>query len=126
MPTPHPDLLLVEQIRSGKPDAWNALIEQYEGRHAKFGEVLFKKARKLTRRYVQPQPNPLTGKVEELDFDVILEIWFDSEADLKEAMQGIATSGLIDQVRESGAKLFASSANPAFTVLEYESPVGRG
>lgn len=99
-------------------------IEQYEGRHAKFGEVLFKKARKLTRRYVQPQPNPLTGKVEELDFDVILEIWFDSEADLKEAMEGIATSGLIDQVRESGARLFATTNLPAFTVLEYESPVG--
>ena len=36
MPTPHPDLLLVEQIRSGKPDAWNALIEQYEGRLLSF------------------------------------------------------------------------------------------
>src|SRR3972149_2652713 len=34
--TPHPDLLLVEQIRSGKPDAWNALIEQYEGRLLSF------------------------------------------------------------------------------------------
>lgn len=99
-------------------------IEQYEGRHAKFGEVLFKKARKLTRRYVQPQPNPLTGKVEELDFDVILEIWFETEADLKEAMAGIPASGLMEQVVESGARLFATSANPAFTVLEYESPVG--
>ncbi|MFT4027307.1 MAG: EthD domain-containing protein [Novosphingobium sp.] len=99
-------------------------IEQYEGRHAKFGEVLFKKAKKLTRRYVQPQPNPLTGKVEELDFDVILELWFENEADLKAAMAGIPTSGIMDEVRESGARLFASSANPAFTVLEYESPVG--
>lgn len=99
-------------------------IAQYEGEHAKYGEMLFKKARKLTRRYVQPQPNPLTGQVEELDFDVILEIWFDSEDDLKEAMRGIATSGMMEEVRESGARLFASSANPAFTVLEYESPVG--
>jgi RNA polymerase sigma-70 factor (ECF subfamily) len=30
--TPHPDTLLVEQIRSGKPEAWNSLIGQYEGR----------------------------------------------------------------------------------------------
>lgn len=29
---PHPDSLLVEDIRSGKPEAWNALIAQYEGR----------------------------------------------------------------------------------------------
>jgi RNA polymerase sigma-70 factor (ECF subfamily) len=29
---PNPDMLLVKQIRAGKPDAWNALIGQYEGR----------------------------------------------------------------------------------------------
>jgi RNA polymerase sigma-70 factor, ECF subfamily len=34
--TPHPDMLLVEQIRSGKPEAWNALIAQYEGRLLSF------------------------------------------------------------------------------------------
>jgi RNA polymerase sigma-70 factor (ECF subfamily) len=34
--TPHPDMLLVEQIRSGKPEAWTALIAQYEGRLLSF------------------------------------------------------------------------------------------
>lgn len=34
--TPHPDMLLVEQIRAGAPDAWNALIAQYEGRLLSF------------------------------------------------------------------------------------------
>ena len=34
--TSHPDMLLVEQIRSGQPDAWNALIAQYEGRLLSF------------------------------------------------------------------------------------------
>jgi RNA polymerase sigma-70 factor (ECF subfamily) len=34
--TPHPDVLLVEQIRSGAPDAWNTLIAQYEGRLLSF------------------------------------------------------------------------------------------
>ncbi len=29
---PNPDQLLVEEIRQGKPDAWNNLIAQYEGR----------------------------------------------------------------------------------------------
>jgi RNA polymerase sigma-70 factor, ECF subfamily len=37
MPEPaHPDMLLVEQIRAGKPDAWNSLIAQYEGRLLSF------------------------------------------------------------------------------------------
>src|SRR6266403_2114229 len=34
--TPHPDMLLVEQIRAGQPDAWNVLIAQYEGRLLSF------------------------------------------------------------------------------------------
>jgi RNA polymerase sigma-70 factor (ECF subfamily) len=34
--TPHPDMLLVEQIRAGEPDAWNMLIAQYEGRLLSF------------------------------------------------------------------------------------------
>jgi RNA polymerase sigma-70 factor (ECF subfamily) len=34
--TPHPDTLLVEQIRAGQPDAWNVLIAQYEGRLLSF------------------------------------------------------------------------------------------
>ncbi len=31
-----PDTLLVQQIRTGKPDAWNTLIAQYEGRLLSF------------------------------------------------------------------------------------------
>jgi RNA polymerase sigma-70 factor (ECF subfamily) len=35
---PHADALLVKQIRAGKPDAWNSLIAQYEGRLLSFVE----------------------------------------------------------------------------------------
>ena len=35
---PNPDSLLVEDIRQGKPDAWNRLIAQYEGRLLSFVE----------------------------------------------------------------------------------------
>ena len=34
----NPDVLLVEEIRAGKPDAWNRLIAQYEGRLLSFVE----------------------------------------------------------------------------------------
>jgi len=34
--TLHPDMLLVEQIRSGRPEAWSTLIAQYEGRLLSF------------------------------------------------------------------------------------------
>ena len=99
-------------------------INRYEGHHAKFGERLFTKAQRFVRRYVQPQRNPLTDKVVEGDFDVIMEIWWNSQEDYQEAMQGIASSGLIDEIRMSGEKLFASQNIPAFTVVEYDSNMG--
>jgi RNA polymerase sigma-70 factor, ECF subfamily len=34
--TLNPDVLLVQQIRTGKPEAWNSLIGQYEGRLLSF------------------------------------------------------------------------------------------
>lgn len=96
-------------------------IEMYEGHHARFGEKLFSKARRFVRRYVRPTTNPLTGEIVEMDFDVIMEIWWDSREDHEEAMKSIATSGLIDEIRRSGERLFASQNNPAFTVDERDS-----
>ena len=105
----HPDLTM------------QAFVERYESHHARLGETLFVKARRFVRRYVQPETNPLTGETRELDFDVIMELWWDSREDYREAMRGIAASGLLDQVRASGASLFASQDNPAFTVIEHDS-----
>jgi hypothetical protein len=109
----HPDLTMA------------AFIDRYENHHAKFGEVLFAKAARFVRRYVQPQRNPLTGETAELDFDVIMEIWWNSQADFDDAMAAIPRSELLGAIRESGAKLFASHDNPAFTVLEYDTDLKR-
>lgn len=37
-PSPNPDALLIEDIRVGKPEAWNSLISRYEGRLLSFVE----------------------------------------------------------------------------------------
>lgn len=74
-------------------------IAQYEARHAKFGEVLFANAVKYVRRYVRPQRNPLTGEVKELEFDVLMEIWWASEADFNTAMKDLMTSPLLPESR---------------------------
>jgi hypothetical protein len=107
----HPNLTMAE------------FIERYENHHARFGEILFAHSHRFVRRYVQPEKNPLTGQVEELAFDVIMEIWWDSRADFEAAMAAIPQSGLLPEIRASGEALFASQQNPAFTVLEYDSPV---
>ena len=105
----HPSLTLEE------------FIHAYEERHAKFGEHLFTKAQRYVRRYVHPERNPLTGEIAELDFDVIMEVWWQSREDYAAAMQALAGSGLLAAVRDSGQRLFASQNNPAFTVVEYDS-----
>jgi hypothetical protein len=99
-------------------------IDRYENHHAKFGEKLFKKARRFVRRYVHPEVNPLTGEVVELDFDVVMELWWDSRADFEAAMKMLAESDLVDQIRASGETLFVPSKNRAFTVTEYDSDLG--
>ena len=107
----HPDLTMAQ------------FIERYEGHHAKFGEILFADADRFVRRYVQPERNPLTGEVRELDFDVIMEIWWPSREAYLTAMQGVAASPLLPEIRASGASLFASHDTPAFSVIEYDSSV---
>ncbi|MCE7798598.1 EthD domain-containing protein [Sphingobium sufflavum] len=100
-------------------------IDQYENGHARLGEALFPKARRLVRRYVEPQKNPLTGDMAELDFDVILEIWWDSRADFEEAMAALATNpDAVAAASASGARIFAQGTNPACTVVEYDSDMG--
>ena len=96
-------------------------ITRYESHHAKFGEVLFKDANRFVRRYVKPQVNPLTGEAKELDFDVLMEIWWNSQADFDAAMTAIPKSPNLAAIRESGATLFASHDNPAFTVDERDT-----
>jgi hypothetical protein len=107
----HPDLTM------------EAFVERYESHHAKFGEILFARAERFVRRYVEPMRNPLTGETVELDFDVIMEIWWRSQEDFDAAMQAIPKSPHLGAIRESGATLFASHDNPAFTVREYDSPL---
>ncbi len=109
-----------------RPDlSMDEFINYYENHHARIGEALFAKARRFVRRYVQPQKNPLTGETVELDFDVIMEIWWDTREDYEEAMAALAGNPeAIAAASESGAKIFASSSNPACTVIEYDSDMG--
>lgn len=96
---------------------------RYECHHAKFGEQLFANAARFVRRYVEPIRNPLTGEFEELDFDVIMEIWWHSREDQEQAMAALPGSPLLGAIVESGATLFATANNPAFTVIECDSDV---
>ncbi|TAL02230.1 MAG: ethyl tert-butyl ether degradation protein EthD [Rhodospirillaceae bacterium] len=97
----------------------------YENHHAKFGELFLTTARRYVRRYVRPQKNPLTGQVVELDFDVIMEIWWDSKEDSKAAMKKATEEGLFKLIYEDEEKLFNTHDNRVFTVEEYDTDLPR-
>ncbi len=52
----------------------------YEEVHATLCAKYATGTRRYLRRYVEPLPQPLTGASEEMDFDVITELWFDDRA----------------------------------------------
>jgi hypothetical protein len=95
--------------------------DYYENHHAKLGEAFLTTARRYVRRYVKPQKNPLTGQVIELDFDVVMEIWWDSKEACNEAMKKAVADGFYKLAYEDEERLFDTHDNRVFTVEEYDS-----
>jgi hypothetical protein len=100
-------------------------IDYYENHHAKLGAKHMPLARRYVRRYVRPEKNPITGEVVELDFDVIMEIWWDSREDYEATMREVGKGETFRLFYEDEEKLFASHDNPVVTVEEYESDMPR-
>jgi hypothetical protein len=99
--------------------------DYYENHHAKLASrYLLPLAKRYIRRYVKPEPNPITGLVEELDFDVVMEIWWESRADFETTMAKLADPEVNRVFREDEAKIFNSHHNRVFTVEEQESDFG--
>jgi hypothetical protein len=100
-------------------------VDYYENHHAKLGEkYLLPEVKRYSRRYVQPEKNPITGQVEELDFDVVMEMWWDSRADFDTAMARVSSDGVREQFFEDEERIFNSHANRVFMVEEYDSKIG--
>jgi len=90
---PHPDTLLVEQIRTGKPEAWNALIAQYEGRLLSFVESRLRR-RAASEDVVQ---ETFVGFLTSLPN-------YDSRRPLESYLFSIAAHKLTDHLRREGRR----------------------
>lgn len=95
--------------------------DYYERNHRKLAEKAMPGALRYVRRYVTPQPNPITSEAIELPFDVVMELWWPSRAAWDELQASIADSEIGRAIYEDEEKLFASHLNPVFTVLESDS-----
>jgi len=101
-------------------------IDYYENHHAKLGVRYMPLARRYVRRYVRPEKNPITGEVVELDFDVVMEIWWNTRQDFEETMKQIGAGEAHRLFYEDEEKLFNSHNNRVFTVEEHESDMAAG
>jgi hypothetical protein len=77
------------------------------------------------RRFLTPHPNPETGATEELQFDVITELWFEDEAIFRATVDYLATSIMPDEVVEDEKRLFDRTKTRMATVVECESALAK-
>lgn len=78
------------------------------------------------RRFLTPHPNPETGATEELQFDVITELWFEDEAAFRGTVKYLSTSIMPAEVVEDEKQLFDRSKTRMATVVECESALTNG
>lgn len=104
-------------------------MDYYESQHSQLAsrmgiKTAFPNARRYVRRYLQREKNPLTGEVIDPGYDCIMEIWWNSRADMDAVAKGFANPQWRQFVTDDEQKLFATHSNPVCTVEEYDSPVG--
>jgi len=91
--------------------------DYYETHHRLIGEkYLALHAARYLRRY------PMSASSESLpEFDVMMEVWFESEAQVAAAQAGMATDEAKAEIEADEQKLFDRSRSKTFTVLDCES-----
>lgn len=98
-----------------------AFRDYYETRHVPLCLSYARGMKRYIRRYLDPQPNPETGAVGELAYDVITEIWFDDEATWRGTVKYLSTSIMPDAITTDEANLFDRPTMRMATVVEHET-----
>lgn len=104
-------------------------MDYYERQHSRLSErsgrsPSIPNAVRYVRRYLTPEPNPVTGRVIDPGYDCIMEIWWNSREDFEYSQELISSPERLPSIMEDEAHLFASHDNPVCSVLEYDSPMG--
>ncbi len=112
-------ILLFTKRRPGM--TFEAFKDYYESHHAPLCEKYASGISRYVRRFLTPHPNPDTGATEELQFDVITELWFEDEGIFRGTVDYLATSIMPDEVVEDEKRLFDRTKTRMATVVECES-----
>jgi uncharacterized protein (TIGR02118 family) len=123
MANKHYKILMFMKRRPGM--SFEAFRDYYENHHAPLCEKYASGVRRYLRRFITPHPNPETGADDELQFDVITELWFDDEATFEGTVKYLATSIMPDEVVADEKQLFDRAKTRMATVVEYESNLAK-
>jgi hypothetical protein len=116
-------ILLFMKRRPGM--SFEAFKDYYENHHAPLCAKYASGVSRYLRRFLTPHPNPETGATEELQFDVITELWFEDEAVFRGTVKYLATSIMPDEVVEDEKQLFDRAKTRMATSVECESALTR-
>jgi hypothetical protein len=116
-------ILLFMKRRPGM--TFEAFKDYYENHHAPLCAKYASGVSRYVRRFLTPHPNPETGATQELQFDVITELWFEDEAVFRGTVQYLATSIMPDEVVEDEKRLFDRAKTRMATVVECESALSK-
>ena len=98
-----------------------AFQDYYENHHAPLCEKYTSGVKRYLRRFLTPHVNPETGADDELQFDVITELWFEDEAVFRATVEYLSTSIMPDEVVEDEKQLFDRNKTRMATIVECES-----
>jgi hypothetical protein len=116
-------ILLFMKRRPGM--TFEAFKDYYENHHAPLCAKYASGVSRYVRRFLTPHRNPETGATEELQFDVITELWFENEAVYRGTVEYLATSIMPDEVVADEKNLFDRAMTRMATVVECESALTR-
>jgi EthD domain len=116
-------ILLFMKRRSGMtPEEFK---DYYENHHVPLCLRYASGIRRYLRRYLTAHPNPDSGAKDELQFDVITELWFDDEKIFRGTVDYLSTSMMPDDVVADEMRLFDRAKTRMATIVECESILAR-
>jgi hypothetical protein len=117
-------LKIVTTLKKKRGMSTPAFRAYYENTHRLIGEkYLSGHASRYVRRYIEPLPDG-QGRSRDPEFDVLLEIWFHSEADFLACSKRLAEPEVAREIAADEEKLFDRSCKQTYLVEEHESLMG--
>jgi hypothetical protein len=100
-------------------------VDHYENVHRKIGEKYLKgRASRYIRRYLSPIVDPTYGVAGDVEYDIIMELWFENEQVYRDTLAYITSTEVSAEIIADEEYLFDRSSNRFFIVTEIEGDVG--